>query len=97
MSQWQEEWRPDAERQVREELLLDAVGEAQELQASEDDVEARLGEMARDQGIDVERLRKAYQERGLLGAVGTDLARDRALDFLIESAIVDEIEEPTVT
>lgn len=93
MAQWQEEWRPDAERHVREDLLLDAVAEAEGAVVSDEDVSARVEEMAREQGIDPGRLRKAYDERGLVPALRAELRRERALDALIGRAEIEEFEE----
>ncbi|MEE8580071.1 MAG: trigger factor, partial [Myxococcota bacterium] len=48
----EEEGRPAAERRVRESLLLEAVAASQAIEASDDDVDARLAQMAEEQGID---------------------------------------------
>ena len=93
LGQWQEEWRGDAERHVREDLLLDAVAEAEAVAVSDEDVDARLDEMAAEQGVARDRLRKAYEERGLLEVLAGELRRERALDALIERASVEEYEE----
>jgi trigger factor len=90
LGRWREEWRPDAERDVREELVLDAVGVAQRFEASEEAVDARLDELARDQGIDPQRLRKAYEEGGMREALAASLVRDQAFDWLCEQAEIRE-------
>jgi trigger factor len=90
LGRWREEWRPDAERDVREELVLDAVGEAQGFEATEEAVDERLEELARDQGIDPQRLRKAYEEGGMREALGASLVRDQAFDWLTEQAEIEE-------
>jgi len=90
LAEWREQWRPHAEREVRETLLLEAVAEARELGASPEEVEARLESMAREQGIDPARLRKAYEERGMLEALGERIREDKALEFLLAEAKVEE-------
>jgi trigger factor len=90
LSQWREQWRPAAEREVRETLLLEAVADAQELAAETEEVDARLDQMARDQGIDPARLRKAYEERDLLEALGERIREEKALAFLLAEAKVEE-------
>lgn len=89
LGRWREEWRPDAERDVREELVLDAVGEAQGFEATAEAVDERLEELARDQGIDPQRLRKAYEEGGMREALGASLVRDQAFDWLAEQAEIE--------
>jgi trigger factor len=90
---WREEWRPAAERDLREELLLDALGEARGLEPDEDAVSARIDEMAREQGVDARRLRRSYEERGMRPALAAALLREKALDLVIEKAEIEEIAE----
>ena len=91
MDQWKDEWRPGAERELREELLLEAIGEAQGLAPDEDAVSARIDEMARDQGVDARRLRKTYEDRGMRPALAAALLRDRALDHVIGQAEIEDV------
>ena len=44
LARWQEDWRPDAERDVRETLLLEAVAGAQAFEASPEEVDAKIAE-----------------------------------------------------
>jgi trigger factor len=90
LGRWREEWRPDAERDVREELLLDAVGVAQGFEAGEEAVDGRLDELAREQGIDPQRLRTAYAEGGMREALAASLIREQALDWLRDQAEIRE-------
>jgi trigger factor len=90
---WREEWRPAAERDLREELLLEALGEARGLAADEDAVSARIDEIAREQGVDAKRLRRSYDERGMRPALAAALLRERALDLVIGQAEIEEVPE----
>ena len=90
---WREEWRPAAERDLREELLLEALGEARGLEADEDAVSARIDELAREQGVDARRLRRTYEERGMRPALAAALLREKALDLVIAQAEIEEIAE----
>ncbi len=87
---WRENWRPQAERDVREALLLEAVAAAQGVEASDDEVEARIAEMAEAQGMDAARLREAYGEGDLLDALRVQLQDEKALAFLCAKAKIDE-------
>jgi len=88
---WREEWRPAVERELREELLLEAVGEARGLAPDEEAVTARIDELAREQGVDARRLRKTYEERGMRGALAAQILRERALDGLAAQARIEEV------
>ncbi|HVH04483.1 MAG TPA: trigger factor [Myxococcota bacterium] len=91
IDQWREEWRPSAERELREELLLEAIGEARGLAPDDEAVSARIDELARDQGVDARRLRKTYEDRGMRPALASALLRDRALDLVIAQAEIEEV------
>jgi len=90
---WQEEWRPAVERELREELLLEAIGDARGLQPDEDAVSARIDEIAREQGVDARRLRKSYEEREMRPSLAASLLRERALDLIIGQAEIEEVTE----
>jgi trigger factor len=91
MDQWRDEWRPGAERELREELLLEALGEARGLSPDDEAVSARIDELARDQGVDAKRLRKTYEDRGMRPALALALLRDRALDLVIGEAEIEDV------
>jgi FKBP-type peptidyl-prolyl cis-trans isomerase (trigger factor) len=54
------------------------------------EVDARIEQMARDQGIDPARLRQAYGERGMRDALRAQMLEDKALEFLVAEAKVEE-------
>jgi trigger factor len=89
LREWQQEWRPDAERDVRETLLLEAVATKQAVEATDEEVEERLERMARDQGIALERLRQNAQERGALESLRARIREEKALEFLLAEARVE--------
>lgn len=87
---WREQWRPKAARDVREMLLLEEVARQVGCEVEDAEVEERLDQMARDQGIDPARLRQAYGERGMLDALRAQMVEDKALEFLVSEAKVEE-------
>ncbi len=89
LDEWREAWRADAERDVRESLLLEAVAERQELAVSELELSARVEQMARDQGMAPKRLKELYAERGLLDGLRARMRDEKALEFLTSKAKVE--------
>jgi trigger factor len=89
--EWRERWRPGAERDVREMLLLEAVAREVGCEVEDSEVEERIEQTARDQGIDPARMRQAYGERGMLEAMRAQMVEDKALEFLISEAKVEEM------
>lgn len=90
MAQWEEEWRPDAEREVRESLLLEAIADEEKIEVADAQVDERIAQMAREQGLAAERLRKQYEERGLVENLRGRLRIDQALDRVLALAKVAE-------
>ncbi len=90
LARWREEWRDAAEREVREMLLLEAVASQQEFQVADEEVMARIEEMARQRDVSPERLEKVYRKEGLFEALRDQLRDAQALDFLVREANVEE-------
>jgi trigger factor len=90
LAEWREGWRPHAEREVREVLLLEAVAREVGCEVEDSEVDERIEQMARDQGMDPARLRQAYEERGMREALRAEMLEDKALEFLVSEAKVEE-------
>jgi trigger factor len=91
LARWEHEWRPLIEREVREEWLLAEVARVQEIAVDDAEVEARLARMAEEQGTDAAKLRKAYREAGALEAIRGQLLEEKAVEFLLGEAKVEEL------
>lgn len=90
LHRWQHEWRPAAEREVREALLLEAVAADQEIVVEEAEVTARIERMAAEQGVPADRFREALGEDAVAMMARRQLGADKALDFLVSAAKVEE-------
>lgn len=89
LDRWAVEWRPLAEREVREALLLEAVAAQEGLSADDAELEARLVSMAQEQGMEPAKLRKAYQEAEMVEAVRVQILDEKALDLLVREARIE--------
>ena len=90
LERWKEDWRERAEREVREGLLLEAVAAAEAISVTDEEVEQRIEEVAQGQGTDAEALRSAVGRDNLQRALRAQLVDERALDFLVREAKVEE-------
>jgi trigger factor len=90
LARWQEEWRPRAERDVREALLLEAVARAEGIEIEAAEIEARIEQMARERGTTPARLRKSFSEGMLEEVVRIELRDEQALARLADRAKIDE-------
>ncbi|MFH1833885.1 MAG: trigger factor [bacterium] len=81
-----EEAKPRAERDVKAALLLDAVGEAEKVAASTDEVDARIEEIAESAQQPVAKVRGELGREGQLEALKYQLREEKILAFLVERA-----------
>jgi trigger factor len=79
-----EQMREDAEKRVKTSLTLDAIVEAEGLEASDEDVEKELDKMAEMYGTDKEQIRKMLGAN--TDAIKKDLKKRKAIDFLVEQS-----------
>jgi trigger factor len=82
---------PVAEAQVRRDLVLDAVVEAQNLRATEADVDARVGEMAAARGIPAGELYATLQRAKRLPELERALTEEKAFAWLLQQSTIDEV------
>jgi trigger factor len=85
------EMREGASRAVLADLALRAVVVQEAIEASDADVDAEVARLAERAKEKPERLRRDLERRGVLEAVRSEIARGKALEFLVEHAsIVNE-------
>ena len=92
ISQMREEGWDEARRRVREALLLESVAKQAELEASEEEIDARLDEMAAGQGVDPKMMRDMAKAQGWRHAIGAEVVDRKALAHLVEQAEISEVE-----
>jgi trigger factor len=88
--------RPAAERDVRADLLLDAIADQQSISVTDDDVLAEIDTVAAREGQPRERVRAIYDRAEMRAALGARLRRERALASVVARAKImpnDEAEE----
>ncbi len=84
------EFRPVAEQQVRRELVLDAVVESQKLAATEQDIDARVAELATARNLPAGKLYAELEKAGRLRDLERSLTEEKAFAWLLQqSTVVD--------
>ncbi|MCC8142220.1 MAG: trigger factor [Lachnospiraceae bacterium] len=99
LDEMKEEIRPDAEMQIRNELVLDAIAEAEGIEITDEDIEEELEKMAAMYQMDVEQL-KSYLDEEETENMKLDLASRRAYEHIGDtmkpvSRVITEKEEDT--
>ena len=77
--------RPEAERQLKESLVLDAIAKAENLEATQEDVDKELENMAQMYGMEIDKLKAAVTEAET-ESIKSELKTKKALDFIVENA-----------
>lgn len=79
------ELRPDAEKRVKNRLVLDAVAKAEEIKATKEDIEAQIEEMAKVYKMEADKM-KEMMNLEVYGAIAQDIKVKKTIDFLVENA-----------
>ena len=84
-------FRPVAEQQVRRELVLEAVATAQNLHASEADLDARVAELAKARGMETGKLYTTLQQGHRLGELERAITEEKTFAWLLAQSTVTEV------
>ena len=82
----QQDLRPDAEMAVRRELVVEAVAEAESLEATDEEVEERVRTDAEAAGRDPEPLLQDLRRNGSFETLREDMVIEKAMRLLVDSA-----------
>ncbi len=85
-----ERFAPNAERMVRVSLLIDAIAHKENIEASYSEIDAEMKAMAKDQGMEYEKVREMYSSEERMDALRDRLLERKVMGFLMENAEVTE-------
>lgn len=86
--EFREELRADAYKKVKTRMVVEAVAEAEKMEATDEDVEAELKAMAEQYKMEVEKLKEVMKAENY-DYVAKDIKMRKAVDFMFENAIVE--------
>lgn len=81
-----EEWRPDAERSLKFQLLVEKIREAEGIDASDEEAEEELKKQAEQSNQDFETVKEQYEKNNLMDYVKTDVKNRKLFDFMLEQS-----------
>ena len=85
------EMRQGAEESVKAELALRAVAEAEDIEATDEEVDAEIARLAERMDQKPEQLRRQLERAEQMAAVRSDVRKSKALEWLVEQVVaVDE-------
>ena len=77
-----QQFRPTAERQVRRDMVIDTIAEAEGLKASEGDIDDKITEMATKRGVNPGQLYASLQKAQRLGELERGITEDKVFAWL---------------
>ena len=75
--------RPSAEKQVRLRVVLNAIAEAEKIEATEEDLNAEYQKLAEQYGMEIEKIKAAVPAEDIT----TDLKVRKARDLIVAQAV----------
>jgi trigger factor len=81
-----EQMRGEAEKRVRNNLVLEAIAKAEKVEATEADVEAELQKIANSMKLPVAEVRAAVEGNGNLEGLKQDIVVRKTVEFLVENS-----------
>ncbi|MDF2658659.1 MAG: tig [Paenibacillus sp.] len=81
-----QQMRTDAERRVRNDLVLEAIAKAENISATEEEINGELDRLASQYQRSVEEIRVILSANGSLDSIEHDLIVKKTVDFLVENS-----------
>ena len=91
LPQFEQQFHTIAEAQVQRDLVLDAVTEAQDLRATEAELDERIARMAEARGVPAGELYGQLQKANRLGELERAITEEKVFAWLLSQSTVDEV------
>jgi trigger factor len=83
-----EQWKPDAERRLRSSLIVATIMDKENIQATDEEVEARIADIAARRGTSVEEVRSRATREDALDDIRSAVRERKFEDFLLSVATI---------
>ena len=91
LAQFEQQFHQVAEAQVRRDLVLDSVVEANGLRATETELDARVAELAASRGVETSQLYGNLQKANRLPELERAITEEKAFAWLLQQSTIDEV------
>ncbi|MDD6735432.1 MAG: trigger factor [Clostridiales bacterium] len=86
---FKESFKPQAEKQLKTTLVLEAISKAEDIQVSDDDVNERIAEMAKQYNMEEDKLKELMQEKDIEN-IKEELSMTKVIDLLVSKAKISK-------
>jgi trigger factor len=80
------EYRPAAVDQIKRYLLLDAIGDEEQIEVTKEEVDGRLERIAERGQMPVDQIRRTFRDNGRLERIESDIREEKVVEFLVQHA-----------
>jgi trigger factor len=91
LERFEQQFHQVAEAQVRRDLVLDAVVEANALRATEAELDARVAELAASRGVPASQVYGNLQKANRLPELERAITEEKAFAWLLQQSTIDEV------
>lgn len=84
--------REEAEKRVKANLTLDAIIQAEGIQAEEAEIDEKIAKFAGEYQQDTEKVKEMFASQGRIGIIEEEVKFRKAIDFLVAQAEVEMVE-----
>jgi len=85
-----EERREEARKRVRTNLVLEAIIKKEAFEVSNEEIETKIKELSDEQDVDVNEIKERLAQNGRLDMIPREIRYRKAIDLLVENAVVEE-------
>lgn len=82
--------RDEAIKRIKSYLLFDSIAKQNNLEVKEEEIDAKLGEIAQSYKQPVDVIKKYYQEQGLTGQLYSQILEEKTMDLILSKAKISE-------
>jgi trigger factor len=88
---WDKDFEGSAAEMIQSGFLIDTIAKKHDLKWTEDDLEKKFDEYAKQTGIDKARIKEFYARPEQMNRVTYAITEEKVIDFLLKSAKVTEV------
>ncbi len=85
-----ENLRPDAERNLKQTLVIDAVAKAENIQITDEDIDREINRMSEEMKQEAEVIKKIIEGQGQMDYIKKSIIRDKTVQFMLDKAVLSE-------
>lgn len=86
VEKWKEDNSAEAEKRVRANLTLEAIGEKEGIIVSDEEIDMKIGELAKNNNQDPEKFKQFLMLQGRLDSFIDGIKMEKVIDFLVEKS-----------